>query len=112
MQKSVAHEEFNSLPVANFSIQMCLCTACLLVTVVTLFSRTAKCSLLISHKVLSWIPHVYPHDLHGLTTGKGLSTSEGACNSAYACRDGKMLVVTKNRTKRMGGWQRQLCSLR
>ena len=28
----------------------------------------------------------------------------------YACRDGKMLVVTKNRTKRVGGWQRQLCS--
>ena len=27
-------------------------------------------------------------------------------------RDGKMLVVTKNRTKRVGGWQRQLCSLR
>ena len=39
-------------------------------------------------------------------------SGERACNSAYACRDGKMLVVTKNRTKRMGGWQRQLCSLR
>ena len=39
-------------------------------------------------------------------------SGERACNSAYACRDGKMLVVTKNRTKRVGGWQRQLCSLR
>ena len=38
-------------------------------------------------------------------------SGERACNSAYACRDGKMLVVTKNRTKRVGGWQRQLCSL-
>ena len=27
---------------------------------------------------------------------------ERACNSAYACRDGKMLVVTKNRTKCVG----------
>ena len=27
----------------------------------------------------------------------------------YACRDGKMLVFTKNS---MGGWKRQLCSLR
>ena len=26
-------------------------------------------------------------------------------NSAYACREGEMLVVTKNRTKCMGGWQ-------
>ena len=32
-------------------------------------------------------------------------SGERACNSAYACRDGKMLVVTKNRTKRVGGWQ-------
>ena len=30
-------------------------------------------------------------------------SGERACNSAYACRDGKMLVVTKNRTKRVGG---------
>ena len=34
-------------------------------------------------------------------------TKGGACNSAYACRDGKMLVVTKNRTKHVGGWHRQ-----
>ena len=27
---------------------------------------------------------------------------ERACNSACACRDGKMLVFTKNRTKLMG----------
>ena len=39
-------------------------------------------------------------------------SGERACNSAYACRDGKMLVVTKNRIKRVGVWQRQLCSLR
>ena len=25
-------------------------------------------------------------------------SGERACNSAYACRDGKVLVVTKNRT--------------
>ena len=35
---------------------------------------------------------------------------ERACNSPYACRE--MLVVTKNRIKCMGGWQRQLCGLR
>ena len=42
---------------------------------------------------------------------KGLSTREAeerACNSAYACRD--RLVVTKNRTKWVDGWQRQLTS--
>ena len=39
-------------------------------------------------------------------------SGERACNSAYACRDGKMLMVTKNRTKRVDGWQMQLCSLR
>ena len=47
--------------------------------------------------------------------GQGLidpRSGERACNSTYACRDGNMLVVTKNRTKRVGGWQRQLCSLR
>ena len=40
-----------------------------------------------------------------------LRSGERACNSAYACRDGKMLVVTKNRTKCVGRSQRQLCSL-
>ena len=29
-------------------------------------------------------------------------SGERACNSAYACRDGKMLVVTKNRTTMRG----------
>ena len=40
-------------------------------------------------------------------------SGERACNSAYmyACRDDEMLVVTKNRTKCVGGWQRQLCRL-
>ena len=39
---------------------------------------------------------------------QGLRSGERACNSTYACRDGKMLVVTKNR---VGSGQRQLCSL-
>ena len=30
-------------------------------------------------------------------------SGERACNSAYACRDGIMLVVTKNRTKAWAG---------
>ena len=30
-------------------------------------------------------------------------SGERACNSAYACRAGKMLVVTKNRTKALAG---------
>ena len=58
------------------------------------------------------ISHEYlplPHQYQGLIDPQ---SGERACNSAYACRDGKMLVVIKNRTKRVGGWQRQLCSLR
>ena len=31
---------------------------------------------------------------------------ERACNSHRACTEGEMLAVTKNRTKRVGGWQR------
>ena len=31
-----------------------------------------------------------------------VSAREGACNSAYACRDSKMLVITKNITKMHG----------
>ena len=36
---------------------------------------------------------------------------ERACISTSACSDGEMLVVTKNRTKRLGVWKRQLCNM-
>ena len=57
-----------------------------------------------------WVSHLFSRDSYTLSGTawfmQGLidpRSGERACNSAYACRDGKMLVVTKNRTKRVGG---------
>ena len=61
---------------------------------ITVYARSSSCA---EQEIRVFVP--FPSCRHV----QGLIDPRSACNSAYACRDGKMLVVTKNPNVWVGG---------